>query len=195
MRGDENWRSRVGSMAPGEHFLLWSDGSPSSISVLEMFIRGGLARGDLIVIAVPRSEHETLHEQMRARGLELDSLIARELLLLLAAEDWSPHDASDEDSVASFLGALSDVSAGRGKVGLTYLGRIAPWFFEIGDLPISIMVERVLHVRRGSARILCPYDLRSLTLQHLGEASSLLSSHTHTMTARGQDRFLVEETR
>jgi hypothetical protein len=181
-------------MAPGEHFLLWTDGPAAAAPVIERFIRGALSRRDLVAIAIPSAELETLGRDLAGQGLDLDDLAQGNQLFVLA-EDWSAADPPSEGQVTSLFDPLHSAATERHWAGLSLLGRLAPKAFEGGDIHTSWMLERACHSRRGSTRTLCPYDRRALTLRRFEEASSLLPFHTHTMTATDPGRYLIEAAR
>ncbi len=177
----------------GSHILLWSDDSPSSDVILATFVQGGLRRGDLVAIVWPNLEREDLHRLCEAAGVPLPDHIVRGDVAVLSAEQHTPRDVQDENSVASLFDELSDLVRHRRKSGLSFIGRIAPFLFERGDVPRAEMVEEAVRARQGTGRVLCPYRPRALALAQMTGAGSLVRSHSHTITALGQGRFLMEK--
>jgi len=187
------WRPLIETPAPGDHILFWSDDSASSDSIIATFVQGGLHRNDLVAVLWPNAERESLRGQCEAAGVSLDEHIVRGNVILLSAERYYPRDPHDETRIESLFDQLTDRVRVRRTSGLSFLGRIAPSLFERGDLVRAETVERVVRARLGTARVLCPY--RAKQVSRLAGAASLVRSHSHTITALGRDRFLVEHVR
>jgi len=175
---------------PGDHILLWSDDSAASDSVIAAFVRGGFQRNDLLAVVWPTVERDTLRRQCETAGISLEEQIVRGNVILLSAEQYYPRDPHDETRIESLFDQLTDRVRAHRKSGLSFIGRIAPSLFEQGDPVRAETVERNVGARQGTARVLCPY--RENRVARLAGASSLVRSHSHTITALGLNRFLVE---
>lgn len=192
VRGTPNWKEYLEGAAPGDHILLLADNPTSTDRVLDAFARGGLRRGELVAFCVPTPEFAGLRASLRAMGHDLDVLVARQDIVIVAAEDWQPEDPADEEAVASFLEALLDLARASGKSGVSFVGRIAPSLFERGDVSSALLIEGSLHATRKTTRVLCPYDVRNLTIARIREMYPLLRYHTHSVTTLPEKQFLVE---
>jgi hypothetical protein len=178
------------SPAPGDHILFWGDDSASSDSMIGAFVRGGLDRDDLLAVLWPSVERETLRGQCETAGVSLDEQIVRGNVILLSAEQYHPRDPRDANQIGSLLDQLAERVRAHSKSGLSFIGRLAALLFEQGDAVRAETLERMVEARRGTARVLCPY--RSKQVDRLAGASALVRSHSHTITAIGRGRFLLE---
>src|SRR5712691_9786835 len=184
------WRPLIETPGPGDHILFWSDDSASSDSIIATFVQGGLQRNDLLVVVWPNVERDSLRGQCETAGVSLDEQIVRGNVILLPAEQYYPRDPHDETRIESLFDELNERVRARRKSALSFMGRIAPSLFERGDPIRAETVERMVGARQGTARVLCPY--RAKRVARLAGAASLVRSHSHTITALGRDRFLVE---
>ena len=150
-------------------------------TVLEFLTRGSFA---------PNLERDSLRQLCETADISRDEEIVRGNVILLSAEQYYLRDPHDETRIESLFDQLTERVGARRKSGLSFMGRIAPSLFERGDLIRAETVERVVRARLGTARVLCPY--RAKQVSRLAGAASLVRSHSHTITALGRDRFLVE---
>lgn len=186
------WRTILRASQPGDHILFWGDGPQSADEVFEIFLRGSMARDDLLGVVLPRKELAGMFERFRSQGIDLARLEDEGHLVSAASEDLFPRDLHDVTRITSALEGFHQTAAARGKAGVTLFGRVAPVFFERGDTAMAQMIEGVAHANRGSARILCAYDTRRLSISHLAEATAQVRLHTHTLTALRDGRIISE---
>jgi hypothetical protein len=100
----------------------------------------------------------------------------------------SPTPPKRPESPCLWFDIMIDLQAA--SVGVTSIG-IVPSLFEGGDPVRAETVERMVGARQGTAWVLCPY--RAKRVARLAGAASLVRSHSHTITALGPNRFLLEQ--
>jgi hypothetical protein len=178
--------------APGTHAILWSDDSAACDQAIETFIRGGVERGDMIMVIFPREELADVQGRLRARGTDLDSLVDQGHLFRAVAEEAGPRGTDDVTRVSRDAFALREFARTVGKNGMTIVGRTAAVFFDRGDPEMAKLIERAQHESRGNSRILCVYSGRNLRAERLSGAVALTKMHTHALTSVGGGKFFIE---
>ena len=153
--------------------------------VLEAFLRNAIARDDLVAVAVPGEEMQGLTDLLERRPLGVDPLTVYSKLVLVDVETWMPGGPSDHETIHSLLEVLASRATEEGRPGLSVVERIGAICAEHGDVPLCEHVERDLHEGRGAARILCPYNMLSISEERLRAAHDLPRSHTRAVATMG----------
>ena len=152
---------------------------------LEAFLRNAIARDDLVAVAVPGEEMQGLTDLLERRPLGVDPLTVYSKLVLVHAETWMPGGPSDHETIHSLLEVLASRATEEGRPGLSVVERIGAVCAERGDVPLCEHVERDIHEGRGAARILCPYNVPSISEEGLRAAHDLPRSHTSAVATMG----------
>ena len=69
-----NWRD----MAPSEHFVQFYESDTFLVNSISEFIGAGLGKGDRAIVIATREHREELENRLRANGLDLSALSARQ---------------------------------------------------------------------------------------------------------------------
>lgn len=186
------WKHLFQHPPEGAHLIFWSDGSHDCDAAIETFLRGGIARDDLVMVVLPREELTELEDRMRARGFDLDEMVRGGHLFRAASEDVGPRRPEDVAKIPEDTEAFRLFAKNLGKNGMTVLGRVAPLFFERGEQPMAELIERTAQEHHGDMRILCLYGAQNIRHERLADAVALTRLHTHAITALGGNRFFVE---
>ena len=192
MDRDSPWRQVVESPSPGDHIILWSDASPACDHACASFLRGGLSRNDLILVALPKTEFPDLETRLVASGVDLEALVNEGRALRILSDEVTPDNARDLEGIPAVMPDVLDLAKSMGRTGLTVFDRTAAARFEAGDFGLAERIEHLGRENRHSARVLCAYDGRRLSFDRLREGVRITRQHTHAVTSLGAGRFFVE---
>ena len=181
MDSSGGWRAIAETPALGSHILMWGDATQTTEDVLEAFLRGSLARDDLLAVTLPREELLSLRARMATRGLDLGDLERAGRAVIVGSED-AYRDGDPVAATSRVLLQFKEMAAERGKRQVSLLGKIAPVAFGRGETAVAHEIERVAQREGGDFRILCLYDANSLTPDRIVSAAGLVRLHTHTIT-------------
>ncbi len=177
----------------GDHVLFWSDGSPSCDAVVDTFLRSAVARHDLIVLLLPRSDLTVFLHGFRPGSPRLDRLATGGPLLTIPTEYLTSKDVSAEETLSGFVMELASNAKKRGAAGVSMLVKLGSLFFARGDQPTAEVVERIFETSQKIARTLCIYESSALDVLRVPNAFNLFRHHSHMITAVGEGRILAED--
>ena len=157
---DDDCEGALAEELAGNHMVLWYRTDKGRAEAILRFLRNGADTDEMLAIILPLHELEDTENALITAGFPVERLMSEGRLLLFASEEVIPRNASDCRSVIEAATGLRDRAAAQGRK-LRLIGRVAPLFFERGDIESALAVELAPDSSLGQARLLCLYDARS----------------------------------
>lgn len=157
---DDDCKGALAEELGGNHLVLWFRTAKGRAEAILRFLRNGTDTDEMLAIILPLQELQDTENALIAAGFPVERLMSEGRLLLFASEEVIPRNASDCRSVIEAATGLRDRAAAQGRK-LRLIGRVAPLFFERGDIESALAVELAPDSSLGQARLLCLYDARS----------------------------------
>lgn len=189
---DTEWWTLIDGLRLGDHVLFWREASTTSDAILDAFLRGAIARNDLVAVILEPSEWDRLAVRLSASGVLVDRLASDGHVHALSAPAMSCRSGEPGKRIDTLFGDLATAARQGGRSGLSILTSCGGPAFSAGDLAVAEAIEGALHRWRRVARTLCLYEARDLYPLRVGDAYSLIRFHTHTLTAYGPGKIVAE---
>jgi hypothetical protein len=157
---DDDCEGALAEELGGNHLVLWYRTDKGRAEAILRFLRNGADTDEMLAIILPLHELEDTENALITAGFPVERLMSEGRLLLFASEEVIPRNASNCRSVIEAATGLRDRAAAQGRK-LRLIGRVAPLFFERGDIESALAVELAPDSSLGQARLLCLYDARS----------------------------------
>jgi len=144
----------------GDHLVLWYRTDEGRARAILRFLQNGADTDEMLAIILPLQELQDTENALIAAGFPVERLMSEGRLLMFASEEVIPRDTSNCRRIIEAVKGLRDRAAAQGR-RLRLVGRVAPLFFERGDIEGALAVEMAADSSLGQAKLLCLYDARS----------------------------------
>ncbi|HZP12756.1 MAG TPA: MEDS domain-containing protein [Nevskiaceae bacterium] len=151
-----------------EHLVQFYDHEHALIDSLEGFVAGGLLTGESVVVIATREHREALDARLKARGLDVAYVQARDRYVALDAEAtlsaFMVDGWPDEVRFSSLIRQLLGRARASGHRVRAY-GEMVALLLERGEQAAMLRLEQLWHsvVQRESLPLLCAYPMRGFT--------------------------------
>jgi len=184
---DDDYKGALAEGLGGNHLVLWYRTNKGRAQAILRFLRNGADNDEMMAIVLPLQELQETENALIAAGLPVERLMSEGRLLLFASEELIPINASDCRSIVEAVTGLGDRAAAQGR-RLRLVGRVAPMFFERGDIESALAVELATDSSLGQAKLLCLYDARSRDRLPEADGQRIDDIHNHVLheTSKGK---------
>ncbi len=151
-----------------EHLVQFYDHEHTLLDSLEGFVAGGLLTGESVIVIATREHREGLDARLKARGLDVAYVQARDQYIALdAAATLSAFMVDgwpDEVRFSSLLRQLLGRARASGHRVRAY-GEMVALLLERGEQAAMLRLEQLWHaaVQREQLPLLCAYPMHSFT--------------------------------
>jgi hypothetical protein len=191
---DDDFESALDEGAGGNHLVLWYRTNKGRAQAILRFLRIGIDTDEMMAIILPLQELQDTENALIAVGLPVERLMNEGRLLLFASEEVVPREASDCKSMIEAVTGLRDMAAAQGR-RLRLVGRVAPLFFERGDIESALAVELAADSSLGQARLLCLYDARSRDRLPEVHGQKIDDAHNHILHETSKGKVTMRKNR
>jgi hypothetical protein len=150
---DDDCEGALAEELGGNHLVLWYRTDKGRAEAILRFLRNGADTDEMLAINLPLHELEDTENALITAGLPVERLMSEGRLLLFASEEVIPRNASNCSCMIEAVTGLRDRAAAQGRK-LRLIGRVAPLFFERGDIESALAVELAADSSLGQARLL-----------------------------------------
>ncbi len=178
----------IARMQPGDHYCGIYRTDAEHRAIIVDFVREGVARNEKIFYLVNIHTIEQLRDSLRDSGIEVDRLIERGQLVIVAAKEAYIEDGVfDPERMIQRLGEETEKALAEGYTALRATGEMT-WALagEPGSerlVEYESMVNRFFHTQKHCYG-LCQYDRRRFDSEML-----LDILHTHPNVLHGKDGY------
>ena len=171
----------IAAMQPGDHYCGIYRTDDDHRAIIVDFVRDGVARNEKIFYLVNLQTADQLRATLAAAGVEVDALIERGQLVILAAKEAYLHDGQfDPDRMIQLLSDETDTALAEGYTALRATGEMT-WALA-GEAGSERLVEYEARVNSLFAHKkcygLCQYDRRRFDAEMLLD---ILHVHPHVL--------------
>jgi len=151
-----------------EHLVQFYDHEHALIDSLEGFVAGGLLTGESVIVIATREHREALDARLKARGLDVAYVQARDQYLALDAEAtlsaFMVDGWPDEVRFSSLIRQLLARARSSGHRVRAY-GEMVAVLLERGQQAAMLRLEQLWHsvVQRENVPLLCTYPIGGFT--------------------------------
>lgn len=174
---DDEYGDTVAEEHGGDHLVLWYRTDKGRARAVLRFLQNGADTDEMLAIILPLQELQDTENALIAARFPVERLMSEGRLLLFASEEVIPRNSSNCRRIIEAVTGLRDRAAAQGR-RLRLVGRVAPLFFERGDIESALAVELAADSSLGQAKLLCLYDARSR--ERLPDANGQRIDDVHT---------------
>lgn len=174
------------------HAVGFYDDDRECVEVIATFVQDGWSLGEAVILVATRDHREALHAVLRARGVDLDGVVARGLLVEgdSAALLASLHrDGSlDPERFERQVGALVAGAAQGGRAVRVY-GEMVNQLWREGRVAHALQLEGFWNelAKRHEFSLLCGYSTDALRTAGLTEVAHVCDLHAQVVPPTGYD--------
>jgi len=153
----------IEELEPGEHLCCIYETEEEHREVLTPFLRHGLEKGEKVVYIVDINTAETILEYLRDDGVDVESYLAREQLIILTHDETYIKDGVfDPDGMLSLLKAKTEEALAEGYSALRVTGEMSWALRGLPDSERLIEYEIKLNefLADNKCLAICQYDRR-----------------------------------
>lgn len=153
-------------LAKDGHVVLFFERTEVLVDAVTDYLAEGLAIAQPCVVIAIEERRELFVQRLRAKGLDVDALVAAEQLLLLDAHDalqsiMMVHSPSPQRFTAAIGGAIARLSRSNGNATVRAYGEMVDVLWRAGNTVGALRLEELWNdlTRTHDFRLFCAYAM------------------------------------
>jgi hypothetical protein len=189
---DDDCEGVIAEELGGNHLVLWYRTDKGRAQAVLDFLQKGADTDEMLAIILPLQELQETENALTAAGFPVESLMNEGRLLLFASEEVLPRNSENCRRIIEAVTGLNRRAAAQGR-RLRLVGRVAPLFFERGDIESALAVELAADSSLGQAKLLCLYDARSRERFPEADGQKIDDIHNRILHETSKGKVTVRE--